>query len=67
MIQIKFSHLYPLTEEKKEKIKLKFSKEVKTFPGDNKTLLILKPEKEDKRKLLFWLKEFLQKLKDVLI
>ena len=67
MIQIKFSHLYPLTEEKKEKIKSKFSKEVKTFPGDNKTLLILKPEKEDKRKLLFWLKEFLQKLKDVLI
>jgi len=67
MIRVVFSSFYPLTPEKKERIRIKFSNMTKTFPQDERTLLIYKPEKKNKEGFLIWLRGFLQKLKDVLI
>ena len=67
MIRVVFSSFYPLTPKKKEIIRIKFSNMTKTFPQDERTLLIYKPEKKNKEEFLIWLRGFLQKLKDVLI
>ncbi len=66
-IRINFSPFHPLTSEKKEKLKLKFDNQIKTFPYDEKNLLISKLDEKSDKELLIWLRKFLQKLKDVLI
>ncbi len=67
MIKVSFSPFHPLSFEKKEKIKQKFPGSIKTFSQDERNLLITKPEGKNEEEFLIWLKDFLQKLKDVLI
>jgi len=66
MIKISFSPFYPLSSEKKEKIKSEFGDRVRTFSQDERNILILRPPRKEEE-LLIWLRELLQKLKDLLI
>jgi len=66
-IIVNFSPFYPLTPEKKEKIEKKLSGRVKSFPLDERKLLILNSKNKNDQEFLNWLKDILQKIKDVLI
>jgi len=66
-IMVTFSPFYPLSEEKKKKLHNHLSGKIRTFPLDERNLLILKKEEKKDEELLIWLRGFLQKMKDVLI
>lgn len=67
MIKIGLSPSHYLTPEKKEKLKSVFDHQIKVFSGEEKNFLISKPTGKNEEEFLIWLREFLQKLKDMLI
>jgi len=66
-IKITFSPFNLLNPGKKERLASRLAGEVKTFPMDEKNLLLLKNGKKKDESFLIWVRELLQKMKDLLI